>query len=147
MIVRNVKLFPLFILVMFCSCKGKKTLLIKNVTESYDSLPIEIKVNGKTEVKDYEKRSSVSLEYSEKKINVDRDSICVDVSLPTLNITKTSCTSFEKGNIIVVTISEIFSDALFDSVMIANPSNQDMKLYKTPHLSIAFLKQKLDEVH
>jgi hypothetical protein len=83
-------LFALSIPVMLCSCNNGKTLLIKHVTESYDSLLIEVKINGRTEVNRHEKRSMVSLQYSEEKINIDSDSVCVDVTVPTLNIHKTS---------------------------------------------------------
>ncbi len=137
----------ILVAVLICSCDQGKTLLIKNVTDRYDSIPIEIKVNNKTEIKGYEKRSNVSLDYTEKIIDIDSDSISIEVILPTLNINKLSRSTSDQANIIVVTINEVFSQDLFDSIIKVNPSNHDMTLYKMPQISIAFLKKRLDQVH
>ena len=141
------RFFAICILTVLCSCNRNKTLLLKNATKSYDSLFVLVKVNDKTEISGYENRSNVSLSYREKKVNIDGDSVCVDVNLPTLGISKRSCAVSAQGNIIVITINEVFSQTLFDSVMKINPTNQDKKLYRAPQVSIAFLKQKLEEVH
>ena len=128
------------------SCGRGQTLLIKNVTEMYDTLPVRVKINHRMVFDGNVKRTNVSLDYYEERFSVNDDSICVDVELPTLRMSKQSCSMTEQGKLVVVTINEIVSQVLDDSIIKANSMNQDNIMRKVPKISIAFLKQKLVKV-
>lgn len=142
-------IFIALFFVSFCvySCSTKQTLLIKNITEKYDSLPVKIKINDRIVFNDNVNKTNVSLEYYEKKYSVKDDSICVEVELPTLRISKHSCTKTSNGNFVVVTVDESISPISEDSISKETSLNQNNIVFKIPKISIAFLKQKLDKVH
>jgi hypothetical protein len=111
--------------------------------DKYDTIPVIVKINNRIEYNDNLKKANVSLDYYEKSFKISGDSICVNVELPTLKLSEHSCATKEQGNLVIVTLNEILPS---DSIGKMSSMNQGNTL-KVPKISIAFLKQKLDEVH
>ncbi|MBO9683379.1 MAG: hypothetical protein J7502_12050 [Flavisolibacter sp.] len=135
-----------FVSICFYSCSTKQTLLIKNITEKYDTLPVKIKINDRIILNDSLHESNVSLDYYEKQFLVNDDSLCVEVELPTLRISKLSCAKTANANFIIVTIDESISPLKESSISKDATLNQNNIVLKLPKISIAFLKEKVDKV-
>ncbi|MBO9202795.1 MULTISPECIES: hypothetical protein [Niastella] len=108
------------------ACGSKRTLLVKNVTERYDSIPVRVTINNRIVFNETVLKTKVSFDYYEREFSAGEDSICVDVELPTLKVRKQSCAEAAQGKLIVLSINETGN---------------------VPKISIAFFKKKFDEVY